>query len=110
MTFHDRRFLQYIEPVTQTCSLRKVFLEILQNSHKSTCARVSISIKFILIKFYKFIKIETLAKVISCEFYEISKNTFSYSTPLAAASEYIYRSFIRPHLDYGDIISDEVFD
>ena len=29
-----------------------------------------------------FIKKETLAQVFSCEFCEISKNTFSYTTPL----------------------------
>ena len=34
-----------------------------------------------------FIKKETLAQVFSCEFYEISKNTFFYRTPLVAASE-----------------------
>ena len=33
-----------------------------------------------------FIKKETLAQVFSCEFCEISKNTFSYRTPLVAAS------------------------
>ena len=33
-----------------------------------------------------FIKKETLAEVFSCEFYEISKNTFFYRTPLVAAS------------------------
>ena len=33
-----------------------------------------------------FIKKETLAQVFSCEFFEISKNTFSYRTPLVAAS------------------------
>ena len=33
-----------------------------------------------------FIKKEDLAQVFSCEFYEISKNTFFYRTPLAAAS------------------------
>ena len=33
-----------------------------------------------------FIKKETLTKVFSCEFYEISKNTFSYWTPPVAAS------------------------
>ena len=33
-----------------------------------------------------FIKKETLAQVFSCEFYEISKSTFSYRTPLVAAS------------------------
>ena len=43
---------------------KKVLLEILQNSQKSTCARVSF-----------FIKKETLAQVFPCEFCKISKNT-----------------------------------
>ena len=34
-----------------------------------------------------FIKKEILAKVSFCEFCEISKNTFSYRTPLVAASQ-----------------------
>ena len=33
-----------------------------------------------------FIKKETLAQVFSCKFCEIYKNTFSYRTPLVAAS------------------------
>ena len=33
-----------------------------------------------------FIKKETLTQVFSCEFCEISKNTFLYRTPLVAAS------------------------
>ena len=37
---------------------------------------------------YNFIKKETLAQVFSCEFCEISKNTFSHRTPPVAASEY----------------------
>ena len=59
-----------IEAVAQTCSVKKVFLEILQNSQKNTCARAC-----------NFIKIETLVQVFSCEFCEISKNTF-HRTPL----------------------------
>ena len=35
-----------------------------------------------------FIKKETLAQVLSCEFCEVSKNTFCYRTPLMAASEW----------------------
>ena len=35
---------------------------------------------------YNFIKKETLAQVFSFEFCEISKNSFSYRTPLVAAS------------------------
>ena len=34
-----------------------------------------------------FIKKETLAQVFSCEFCEVSKNTFFYRIPLVAASE-----------------------
>ena len=34
-----------------------------------------------------FIKKETLAQVFSCEFFEISKNTFFHRTPLVAAYE-----------------------
>ena len=36
---------------------------------------------------FNFIKKETLAQVFSYEFYEISKNTFSYRTSPVAASE-----------------------
>ena len=35
---------------------------------------------------FNFIKKETLAQVFSCEFCEISKNTFSFRTPPVAAS------------------------
>ena len=54
----------------------KVFLEISKNSQENTCAKVSFSI----------IKKETLAQVFSCEFYEISKNTFFTEHLRAAAS------------------------
>ena len=35
----------------------------------------------------KFIKKQTLAQLFSCEFCEISKNTFLHRTPLVATSE-----------------------
>ena len=38
-------FLTSLETVVQRCSLKKVFLEISQNSQENTCARVSFSIK-----------------------------------------------------------------
>ena len=70
------------EAVAQRCSVKEVFLEILQNSQENTCARV-----FLLIKWQasacNFIKKENLAQVFSCEFCEISKNTFSYRTQYA---------------------------
>ena len=65
------------------CSVKKVLLEISQNSQENTCARVSF-----LIKACNFIKKETVTQVFSCKFCKISKNNFSCKAPLAAASEY----------------------
>ena len=62
--------------------MKKVFLEISQNSQESACARVSFLIKLQASR----CKIETLAQVFSCGFCQISKNTFFYRTPPAAAS------------------------
>ena len=59
----------YFRSRRRRCSVKKVFLENSQNSQENTCARK-----------------ETLAQVFSCEFCEISKNTFLYRTPLVAAS------------------------
>ena len=72
------------EAVVQTCSVKKVFLEISQNSQENICARVSFLIKLqasgsqentcIRISFliktetYSFIKKVTLVQVFSCEF------------------------------------------
>ena len=60
------------EAVVQRCSVRKVLLETSQNSQENICARASFLIK------------KTLAQVFSCEFCEISENTFFYRTLLAA--------------------------
>ena len=57
------------------CSVQKVFLEILQNSQENTFGGVSFLIKLVP------------TQVLSYEFCEISKNAFSYRTPLVAASE-----------------------
>ena len=67
----------YVEAVVRRCSVKKLLIEILQNSQENTCARVSFSLKE-----------ETLAQMLSCEFCKISKNTFYYRTPLLAASVY----------------------
>ena len=69
----------YSEAVFQKCSVKKVFLEMSQNSQENTCARVSF-----------LIKLQALRPVFSNEFCEISKNTFSYRTPLVAASIYLH--------------------
>ena len=49
------------------CCVKKVFLEISQNSQE-----------------INFIKKKTLAQVFSCEFWEISNNIFFHRTPLVA--------------------------
>ena len=64
-----------IEVVVQRCSVKKVFSEISPNSQENTCARVSFLIK-LQAKACNFIKMETPAQVFSCEFCDISKNTF----------------------------------
>ena len=51
-----------------------------------------------------FIKRETLAQVFSCEFYEISKNTFFYRTPLVAASGFIREySYVKDISDFDSL-------
>ena len=75
------------EAVVQRCSVKKVFLEILQTSQENTCVRVSFLIKLKALGLQLYIKKETLAQVFLCEFCEISKNTFSYRTPPVTASE-----------------------
>ena len=69
----------YSEAVAQRYSVKKALLEISQNSQQNTCARPQAC---------NFIKKETLVQVFTCEFCEFCKNTFSYRTPLVAASDY----------------------
>ena len=57
------------------CSVKKVLLEISQNSQENACARVSFLIK-LQAGACNFIKKDTLAQVFSCEFCKISKNSF----------------------------------
>ena len=70
------------EAVAQRCSIKKLFLEISENSRENTFARVSFLIELI----FNFFKKEFLTQVFSCELCESSKNTFSYRTPPVAAS------------------------
>ena len=69
------------EAVIQRCSVKKVFLEISQNSHEKHLHQS------LLPEACNFIKKETRAQVFSSEFCEIFKNTYFYRTPLVAASE-----------------------
>ena len=68
-----------IQNIFSEYSVKKSFLEISQNVQKNTCARVSFLMK-LQTSPCRFIKKETLAQVFSCEFCEISKNTFLQST------------------------------
>ena len=56
-----------LEAVIRRCSVKKVLLEIWQNSQQNTRVRISFLMKY-------FIEKETLAQVISCEFCEFFKN------------------------------------
>ena len=66
-----------LEAVTRWCSVKKEFLKILQNSPENTWEAWEAC---------NFIKKETLAQVFSCEFCEISKNTFFTEHLWATAS------------------------
>ena len=67
----------------QRCSIKKVFLEILQNSRESNCARVLVLIK---LELSATLLKKRLTLVFSCKFCEISKNTFYYRIPPETAS------------------------
>ena len=84
------------EAVAQRCSVKKMLLEISQNSQENTRARVSLLLKLQAPdSACNFIKRPTLAQVFSCEFCEISKNTFSYRTLLVAASSSSKEVFLK---------------
>ena len=75
------------EAVARRCSIKKVFLEILQNSQESDWARLPPA--------YNFILKEALPQLLSCEFCKISKNTFYCRTPPVAASVKKERKFFK---------------
>ena len=72
-----------------------MFLEISQHPQENTCTRVSFSIK-LQAEAYNYIKKETLAQVFSCEFCEISKNTFftEHLWDTASVIVVLWKSFI----------------
>ena len=71
----SKQLAHYSENVARKCSVKKMFLEIPQNSQENTCARVSFLIK-LQAEACNFIKKEALTQVFSCEFYENFRNTF----------------------------------
>ena len=77
-------FISFTEAVVQRCSVKKVF----------AC---------------NFIKKETLTQAFSCEFCEISNNTFSYRTPLVAASTFIITNTLvlhNQHFSFSSIVQE----
>ena len=80
------------EVVVQTCSVKKVFLDISQNLQESTCPRDSF--------LKKFIKKETLAQLFSYEFCEISKNIFFIEHLWWLFVTQTYRKILAPALVY----------
>ena len=79
----------YVEAVTKRYSVKKVFLEIWQNSQKNTYDRVSFLIK---LQAYNCIEKETLAQVFSSEFYKIFKNIFFFTEQLQRLLPYMDRT------------------
>ena len=67
--------LSFLEAVTRRFFVKKVFLEISQNSQENTCARVSFLIN-LQAAACNFVVKETLTLFLSCEFCKISKNNF----------------------------------
>ena len=68
--------------------MKKLFLKISQNSKEIAYARVSFLIT-LLTSACNFTKIETLSQAFSCEFCEIHKNTYFYTTYPAVASVFV---------------------
>ena len=77
--------------------MKMMLLEISQNSQENTCTRVSF-----LIKLQAFIKKEALAQVLSCEFCEISKNTFS--------TEHLWTTASAAHLNLFIFVKKAIID
>ena len=96
------------EAVVQRCSVKRVFLKNSKDSQENTCARVSFLIK-LQTSGYDFIKKETPAQVLSCEFCEIFKNTFFYRTlPVAASVDalhhFSFKEILRIQPEYVPLI------
>ena len=85
---------RYPKAVFRGCFVKKVFLNVSQNSQDNTCVGVSFHSSF-RPEACNFIKKETLVQVISCEFSEISPNTLFYRTPSVAASGFRSGKFLK---------------
>ena len=75
----------YIEAVVQRCSVKKMLLEISQNSQENTCDRGFFQNK---VAGRNFIKNEPLAQELSFNFCEMFNNTFFTEQLWTTASVY----------------------
>ena len=84
------------EAVVWRCSVEKMFLEISQNSQETPVPESR------RLQACNFITKEILAKVFSCEFCKISRNTFFYRTPPVAVSERLDVNAIYKHISRSE--------
>ena len=77
------------EAVSRRCSIKKVFLEISQNSQENTCARVSFLIK-LQASVCNIIKKETLTGVFLWALQNFKEHFNLQKTPPVAASVYLH--------------------
>ena len=79
----QKKIIIITEAVVRKCSVKKVFLEISQNSQENSCAKVPERQRT---KVCNFSIKETLTQKFSCEFCKISKNIVFHRPPPVVAS------------------------
>ena len=76
-----------LEAVVQRCSIKKVSLEISQNSQENTCCQSLFFNKVADLTPSTLLQKRLWHRCFPANFYEISKNTFLHRIPLMAASD-----------------------
>ena len=94
-------FLVKPEAAARGVLWKKVFLEISQNRQENTCARVSFLIKLQALGRLR----QALAQAFSCEFCEISKNTFLQST----FGGLLLWSYCKVDFNFKDLLLHQIF-
>ena len=77
------------QPSLRVVYIKKLPLKLSQNSQENTCATVPLFEWSCSVKAGNFIKKETLVRVFSCEFCEISKNNFLQDHLWTTASRHL---------------------
>ena len=81
---------------------------VLRNFEKLTRKHLCGSLFFDKVAGLNLIKKKTLAQVFSCQFCEISKNTFSYRRPPVAAADFFKCLFVTSHTLPPPLLYSEV--